>query len=417
MPAAGSKAAATLLSSACLATLDKLPPVEVAVGVHTQGRATRVTSLLDRVDAGLGKLTAARRAAVLVADGGSRDGTADLVDAWCDAEARGPARCRVEITPPLEDGRAFLGLLAAALHVGARSIAVLDADLAGMGADWIPSLIEPVEDGDADYVTPAYSRAASEGTLTTNLLAPLTRALYGKQIQQVTGGCAAMTASFVARGLPEWIDLAPPHAAGIEVALTVAALTAGARVVEVHLGRRHVDPNAPPPDLATILVRTVGPVCALMERSRDAWEPMRGSGPVPRVGDAPVVLPDSSRPSVERMVRAFHLGLKDLAPVWEQILADATLEDLYPLALSPPEDFEFAPGLWARVASDFVIAYHERQLPRDHLIRALTPLYLGRVAAFLREAWRSPPAGVVGIFDRIGRAFEVEKDHLAARWR
>jgi hypothetical protein len=147
------------------------------------------------------------------------------------------------------------------------------------------------------------------------------------------------------------------------------------------------------------------------------WEQIRGSEIVPDVGDTPPVLADPPRPSVERMVRAFGLGLKDLLPVWEQILAEATLEQLYPLALLEPAEFELPPVLWARVASDFAVAYYERQLPRDHVIRALTPLYLGRVAAFLREAWASSPAGLAGIFDRIGRAFEAEKNYLAARWR
>jgi hypothetical protein len=154
-----------------------------------------------------------------------------------------------------------------------------------------------------------------------------------------------------------------------------------------------------------------------MERSHDVWEQTRGSVVVPRFGDAPAVLVDTQRPSVERLVRAFDLGMKDLLPIWEQIIAEETLGQLYPLALLEPEEFEFRPALWARVASDFAVAHHERRLPRDHLIRALTPLYLGRVASFLREAWVSSPAALVAIFDQIGRAFEVEKEHLAARWR
>jgi hypothetical protein len=408
---------ATLLSPGCLSALDALGGVDVVAGVHVIDRAPHVVSLLDTVDAGLGNHAAPRRAAVLVADGGSRDGTADTLRAWCGAAPRGPVRCVIELVPPIQPGRALLALLAGALHVGARGIAVLDADLAAFRADWIPALIEPVQSGAADYVAPAYSRATSEGTLTTNLLAPLTRALYGKRIQQVTGGCSALAGPFIEHGLPGWIDEGTPHVAGTEILLTLSALASGARVVEVHLGRRPVDPTAPPPDLATTLVRTVGPVYALMDRYHDVWEQTRGSEVVPRLGTAPAVLPDPPPPSVERMVRAFDLGLKDLLPVWEQILADATLDQLYPLALLEPEEFDFPPPLWARVASDFALAYHERQLPRDHLIRALTPLYLGRVAAFFREARVASPAGLAGIFDRIGQAFEVEKDYLAARWR
>ena len=72
---------------------------------------------------------------------------------------------------------------------------------------------------------------------------------------------------------------------------------------------------------------------------------------------------------------------------------------------------------WARVAVDFAVASHERRLPRDHLLRALTPLYLGRVAAFLREVHAVPPARVPALLDILARAFEAEMESLAARWR
>src|SRR5206468_3236882 len=58
-----------------------------------------------------------------------------------------------------------------------------------------------------------------------------------------------------------------------------------------------------------------------------------------------------------------------------------------------------------------------RRPPRDHLLRALTPLYLGRVAAFVVEARATPLARIPESFDKIDRAFEVEKEHLVARWR
>jgi len=417
MPSASSPESAEVLSAECRAALGDLGPVEVLAGVHILNQASHVVHLLDTVDAGLRKHFPSRRAAVLVADGGSQDGTADIARAWCRADEREPARRLVELAPQIHQGRTILALLAGAHHVGALGIAVLDAELIGVQADWVATLIEPVLGAAADYVLPAYSRAPSEGTVTTNLLAPLTCALYGKRIQQVTGGCSALAAPFVERCLHGWADHAAPHPQGTEIALTVAALASGARVAEVHLGRRLVDPTVPQPDLASTLVRTVGPVFALMERSHDVWERTRGSVSVPRFGDAPEVLADTRRPSVERMVRAFDLGMKDLLPIWEQIMAEETLGQLYPLALLEPGEFEFLPALWARVASDFAVAHHERRLARDHLIRALTPLYLGRVAAFLREAWMSSPAALVSIFDQIGRAFEVEKEHLAARWR
>ena len=405
------------LSPKCRAALGGVGAVEVVAAVHALNRAAGVAQLLDTVESGLIKHFPMRPTALLVADSGSRDGTADVLRAWCVAGQRGPARCHVEPAPPAQPGRAVRALLAAADHLGGRAIAVLDADMSGVHADWLAALIEPVIQDQADYVSPAYSRSASEGTLTTNLLAPLTRALYGKQIQQITGGCSSLAASFAKRCLEGDIGAAAPHAHGVEIALSTAALASGVRAAETHLGRRVVDPTLPQLDLATTLVRTVGPVFDLMERYRDVWGETLGSAPLARLGEAPAVLPDSIGPPVEQMVHAFDLGMKDLLPVWEQIMPEATLGRLYPLALLEPEEFELRPALWARVVLDFAVAHHEQRLPREHLLRSLTPLYLGRVAAFLREARRASSAGLAAILDQIGRAFEAEKEGLAARWR
>ena len=88
-------------------------------------------------------------------------------------------------------GRAVLAALAAARHVGARAAGLVDAGLASITAEWVEPLLGPALNGDADYVSPSYTRALTEGTLTTNLLAPLARSLFGKRLQEVLGGCAA----------------------------------------------------------------------------------------------------------------------------------------------------------------------------------------------------------------------------------
>ena len=294
---------------------------------------------------------------------------------------------------------------------------LIDGDLTGVRADRLQALLEPVLGGEAEYVSPAYTRTVSEGTLTTNLLAPLTRALYGARIQQVMGGCAALAGATIGSWLEPGIETGDWHPHGAELWLTTAALASGARLVEVQLDRKLVTPGGPQPDLATILVRTVGPLFALMERYQAVWPDRTGSAAVPRRGDPSPVQADARTPAIEPMVRAFDLGLKDLLPVWEQIMPESTLARLYPLALVDPDEFRLPPPLWARVVSDFAVAYHERRLPRDHLLRALTPLYLGRVAAFVVEARATPLARIPESFDKIDRAFEVEKEHLVARWR
>jgi len=409
--------AVAVVDNANLDALAASGPVEVLAGVHAANQANRIVDLLDIVAAALETYAPSRRVGLLVADAGSQDGTADVVRGWREPGGASRSACCLDVITDTDRGRAIGALLQAARRLNARALVLLDADLAGVRKDWVQALLEPVLHDDADYVSPAYSRSVAEGTLTTNLLAPLTRALYGGGLQQVMGGCAAIAGAAIGSWLLPDAKTGDWHAHGTEIWLATAALASGARIMEVQLDRKLMTPGGPQPDLATILVRTVGPVFALMERYEGAWLDAQAGGPVRHRGDTLPVQADARSVDVERMVRAFDLGLKDLLPVWEQIMPESTLAHLYPLALLSANEFRLPPRLWTRIVSDFAVAYHEQRLPRDHLLRALTPLYLGRVAAFIVQARATPPERIPETFQTIERAFDDEKEHLVARWR
>ena len=57
-----------------------------------------------------------------------------------------------------------------------------------------------------------------------------------------------------------------------------------------------------------------------------------------------------------------------------------------------------------------------RTVAREHLLRALTPLYLGWVASFVLEV---QPAGAPEVEERLERlclTYEAHKPYLIARW-
>ncbi len=335
---------------------------------------------------------------------------------WAPAPPGRPCRC-VRIAGAPSRGRAILGALSVAQRLGSSACALVDAGLISLTPEGLGRLLHPILAREADCVCPAYTHTVAEGTLTTNLLAPMCRALYGRRLQQVLGGCVALSQRTVGRLLETepWESDLTDH--GLEIRLAIEAITSGDRIVEAHQGRKVLDAGLAPSDLANTLVLTVGPLFRLMDRYRVAWSEVAGSTPVPQIGDAPSILPEAGEISVDRMVRAFRLGLKDLLPIWEQALQEETLGSLYPLGLLSPDEFAFPAEHWARVVLDFAVAYQRQRLPREHLLRALTPLYLGRVAAFLRETRGGPPQRIPAVLEAVGRAFEVEKAGLAARWR
>jgi hypothetical protein len=117
------------------------------------------------------------------------------------------------------------------------------------------------------------------------------------------------------------------------------------------------------------------------------------------------------------MMYAFRLGCENLQDIWSGVLPPATLIELRKLSRVPDERFRLPAELWARVLYDFAVGHRLRAIGRDHLLRALTPLYLGWAASFISSIKAARPREVEEEIEQLGRAFEAEKPYLISRWR
>ena len=143
---------------------------------------------------------------------------------------------------------------------------------------------------------------------------------------------------------------------------------------------------------------------------------MEGSNPVSLFGFQYEVGVEPVHVNVDRMISSFRQGLSDLAPIWEQILAPETLNSLQPLGACALQEFRIADSLWARIVYDAAVAYHNGVMPRDHLLKAFTPLYLGRTASFVLDTQGLTSAEAEGRIEMLCHAFEKDKSYLTARW-
>jgi len=82
-----------------------------------------------------------------------------------------------------------------------------------------------------------------------------------------------------------------------------------------------------------------------------------------------------------------------------------------------PADFRFPDDLWARVVYDFALGHHYGVVHRDHLLRSLVPLYLGRTAAFVVATRSRGAVATEAAVEAVGAAFERQKTYLVDRWR
>jgi hypothetical protein len=397
-------------------------PRDVVVGLLTYNNAATAGRVAEVAKAGLDRHF--RDAAVLVvnADAGSSDGTPELITA-----AGLPTMCVHHAAPVTErasvpfhgvPGRnaALRALFEAAQQVNARVVVLLEADVTSVTEEWISRLAVPVWEDKADLVLPVHARHRFDGTMTTLLLAPLVRALYGRRLHQPFGTALALSGRLVEHLLshPGWSwtsrDLTDVWIAGTAIADAYS-------LCEAWLGPRRVESRTRTTDLPDMVAQTLGGVLGVMEHQGELWRDVRGSEPVPPVGEFALPTTEARPVSADRMVSAFRLGLRDLAPFWEHVLTSDTLGDLLALDVADTARFRFPDDLWARIIYEFCLGHHYAVVHRDHLLRSLVPLYLGRTAAFVLAAEPRDAAGTEALLEAVGAAFERQKPLLVEGWR
>jgi len=403
----------------------ELGTAELVVGIPSYDNARTIGHVVRAVATGLAKHFPGRRAVIVNSDGGSRDGTQEVVASTELGSpqailARHPLGPVQKILTPYHGlpgkGSALRTIFAIAERLGARACAVVDSDLRSITPEWIELLLGPIVEHDFDYVAPLYLRHKYDGTITNSIVYPLTRALYGREVRQPIGGefgfSGRLASHYLAR--PVWeSDVAR---FGIDIWMTTTALADGFRVCESFLGAKIHDAKDPGADLAAMLVQVVSAVFDLMETYHDRWTTVEGAEAVPLFGFPHGVGLEPVSVNVARMLGIFDQGVRDLREVWGRALAPDGLRDVAALAGAGEAAFRFPNPLWVKVVHDFAIAYRRRVLPRDQLLRSLVPLYLGRTASFVLATASADAAEVEAAIGVLADEFVRQKPDLRERW-
>jgi hypothetical protein len=308
-------------------------------------------------------------------------------------------------------------LLDLAVSSGAPACALLEPMIRPPGAGWLTALLDPVLSGGFDLVAPAYARRRFEGVLVTGVVYPLTRALFGQRLRQPLGAEIVLSRRLAEHLLHDG-TFAAGAGVGAELWVVTKAIARECKMAQVALGPRPAPAQPQPGDLSQTLARVLGPVFYKMELHAPRWQRVRGSAPVPVLGEAEQPPEDPGHvPAVGPLVSAFALGLQDLRPLWSIVLPPQSMLGLQRIPRDTPEAFRMPDALWARVIYDFAVGWRMKTMDREQLLRSLTPLYLGWVASWVNEVAHLGPAEADARVERLCAAFEAEKPYLISRWR
>ena len=405
--------------------LGEVGPVDVLVGIPSFNNARTIGHVVRAIQAGFAKYFPDQRTLLLNSDGGSTDDTPEVVRSTSLADfgtvlAAHPVHGVHRIVTPYHGvpgkGSALRTVFAAAKAVNASACAVVDADLRSITPEWLDLLISPVLRQKFDFVAPLYRRHKYDGTITNSIVYPLTRALYGKRVRQPIGGDFGFSGGLASSFLEHDVWHSDVARFGIDIWMTTTAITSGSRVCQSFLGAKIHDAKDPGVDLSAMLNQVVSSVFTLMETHEPLWRALRDSQPVPLFGFEHTVGLEPLRVDVGRMAGVFRTGARDLSAIWERILTPETFASVQALTRASDDRFRFPARLWVQVIYDFAVAHHRPAMNRDHLLRSLTPLYLGRTASFINETVDADADQVEDVIEGVCKEFEGLKSYLVERW-
>lgn len=403
--------------------LSKIGHADILVGIPSYNNADTIAHVVRAVQAGFAKYFPDHKTILINSDGGSKDDTRTIVektviDDFQPLLINQRRGLLSKIVTPYHGipgkGSAFRTIFHIAKQLKVKACAVVDSDLRSITPEWIDLLIRPVLDRDFDFVSPYYLRHKYDGTITNSIIYPVTRALYGKHIRQPIGGDFGFSGRLAGFYLTKDVWKSDVARFGIDIWMTTTAVANDFRVCQAFLGAKIHAAKDPSADLSAMLTQVVSALFMLMEEYISKWKDVKQTSPVPLFGFEFSVGLEPINVNLERMISMFRLGINELGDILKMIISPESYSGLR--QMSRAEKFSFSDELWAQVIYDYAIAYHRKVMSGEHILKTLTPLYLGKVASLVLDMAESSAREVEQRLEKLCSAFEEKKSYLIERW-
>ncbi|OPX35106.1 hypothetical protein B1H10_02000, partial [candidate division KSB1 bacterium 4484_188] len=313
----------------------------------------------------------------------------------------------------------FYNLFRKSAQLQAKAVVVVDADLRSITPEWIRDLGSPILKEGFDFITPLYSRNEYDGTITNNICYPLIYGLLGKDIRQPIGGDFALSGKLGNHYLSQnWQETTRQY--GVDIFMTLHAITGGFQIGQVGLGAKIHKPSAP--KLGPMFTQVIGTLFNTLLDNKWQWNSRLSIRKLPLFGRN--ILDDPQNMSVvgtlfntlldNKWQWNSRLSIRKLPLFGRNILDDPqnlsvdykstkstaikefTLHRKTLQSSLTPEIFSkvsvmfdsgkinIGTNLWAKIVYDLLYSY-EQSSRNPELIEAMKALYFGRVVSFIKR--------------------------------
>ena len=416
----------TFLDDNFLRQLMSVGEVDLLVGIPSHNNAKTIGQTVTTIEESFQQNFVRDRVVIVNVDGGSRDGTSDLVlntPSPKSSNSRGLSSLRTvhRITTryanqPLR-GTAFRTILAAADLLRAKACAIISPEISNFSAAWVKSLLQPAYQENFDFVAPLYSRHKNDGLLARNLVYPMGRAVFGRRIRELNSGELGFSGKLAGHCLNFDVWREDTVRTSPEAWMAITAISSGFRCCQSFLGPKVHSLTSSGTDIVTTVRQAVGTLFWCLESQQTFWMERNGSESVPTFGPEHALTTEPVRVNRKRMFDLFLSGAAGLSDVLKSILTPETHAELQRIATEDDREFHYKDELWVRTLCEFAASYHHAAIDRDHLIQALVPLYRGRIYSFLQEHHDSSPEDIEAHSENLCLEFERQKTYLVERWK
>jgi glycosyltransferase involved in cell wall biosynthesis len=396
---------------------DKIKTVDILIGIPCYNCEESISYVIEQVANGLNKYFPEYKTAIFISDGGSLDDTRENAYSVAIPESVGR---RVTIYRGLPGkGTSFRAVFELAIMLKAKAIGVFDADLRSITPEWVKFIIEPILDRSAGFVTPFYRRHKFDGTITNQIVYPMTRALYGVDVRQPIGGdfgfCPELAAFFVKEDVWE-TDVAR---FGIDIWMTTCAINEGFNVVQSYLGAKIHEAKDPASDLGPMFRQVVSTLFYLMDKYEHNWDrenPFKTIEVKNNVDEEPEL--EAVSVSMNDLREEFIEGFHNFRPLYDEILNSdniSRLDKIYE-SWNSNGDEEFDAELWSKILYNFAYTYQKWQRNKRRLVDVLTPLYFGRTKSYCQQVMSMSSSEAEQVVLDQAAIFEKNKPYLLKRF-
>jgi hypothetical protein len=307
----------------------------------------------------------------------------------------------------------FLEVLQISQRLDSKACCVWNSGPQTSSAGIFAQMTQPVLEQKFDLVVANYIQAKWGALVNSSIICPLTRALYGRRIQFPMAVDLAFSSRMVARLIQSDPGSRLPRA---QHWIATEAICGGMQICQAALP---MEPPRPPEsaDLSSILAAVLSRIFSDLDRNASFWQRSAESQFVPIFGEFQIKEQDEVTVDVQQLIETFQLGYRNLTEIWGLALSPATLMELKKLVRVSPAEFRVADDLWVRVVFEFALAHRQRAINREHLLRAMTPLYLAWVASYTLQMQGPSAESFQNRLERLALTYENHKPYLLSRWR